>query len=325
MKNIKSGFSKFILLFLLCVSILLVAGNYIIGKVGEGKQIQNGLAAGYHIQIITEKGNDNFWKGFCKGAQRSADENGILLEFVDLDTRTTDEIVSLVKRGVYSGVDGIAFCPTDIALCSEAADLARENGTTVLIFESEENILPMTAGVNSDYHQVGTEQGSLLMEATGGVGNVAVIMDEKDMQEGEVLCNVEKMRGIVECFPDDGKLQIVDYYKVDIEMFQTEKVIRRVFEEHPEVDSLICTDAVITQTASEYIKNEGLEGRICLIGYGSLPETLEDIKNGIIYGSVYPDEEEMGYQVVQKLYDILENDGREDILNLKVKVIKGDS
>lgn len=324
MKNKKNTVTKMVLIILLCIAAALTVGNFVLEKLKDDRNIKKDMASIYHIQIVTEKERSYFWDGFRKGAQQSADENGMLVEFVESETRTTEDIVSLIKRGVYADVDGIAFRPTDIVECSEAAKMAKESGISVITFESEENVLPMIASVNSDYHQVGFEQGELLIEATGGIGNVAIVMNEKDMQDGEALCNAEKMRGIMECFPDDGKLKIVDYYKVDIERFQTEKTIKKVFEEHPEVDSLICTDAVITKTAADFIKSNGLEEKIRLIGYGNMPEILEDIESGIIYGSVYPDTEVMGYQVVQKLHDILENKGREDIISLEVKVMKGE-
>lgn len=324
MKNKKITMIRMALLCLLCVSVVLLLFYDIPAGSENSVGYSDGLSSGYHIQIVTEKDRDYFWDDFKTGAERAAEEKKVFVEFVESETRTTEDIVSLIKRGVYAGVDGIAFRPTDIEKCSEAVKMAKENGTSIITFESEENVLPMVGSVNSNYHQVGLEQGKLLLEVTGGVGNVAVIMNEKDMQEGEAICNAEKMRGIAECLPSDGRLQILDYYKVDIELYQTEKILKQVFLDYPEVDSLVCTDASITQSASDYLKREGLDGKIRLIGYGNRLETLEDIKNGVVYGTVYPDTEEMGYQVVKKLCDILDGTGKEDILSMEVKVIKGE-
>lgn len=66
---------------------------------------------------------------------------------MESETRTTEDIVSLIKRGVYAGVDGIAFRPTDIEKCSEVVKMAKENGTSIITFESEENVLPMVGSV----------------------------------------------------------------------------------------------------------------------------------------------------------------------------------
>lgn len=291
------------------------------GSSGDSGDVQDKK---YHLQIVTEKNKDYFWSDFKKGVQAAADDLNVYIEFVESDTRTTEDIVSLVKRGTYADVDGIAFRPTDIKECSEAVKLAKENGVSIITFESEENILPMTGSVNSDYFQIGKEQGKLLMEASGGSGGVVVIVNEKDMQDGESLCNAEKMHGIVENFEDDTDMEILDYYKVNPEMFRTEQVVMQMFQEHPNVNNIICTDASITQGVAEYIKDKKLTGKVHLIGYGNTLDTMDDMREGVVYGTVYADAESIGYDTVKKLCSLLDGTGKEDIESVEAKVSRGE-
>lgn len=324
MEKRKMNFSKIMLIVMLCLLSVLASTSFIFeAQRSSGTEAAN-HRSGYHIQIVTEKDRDYFWNDFKEGAKQAADEKGITVEFVESNTRTTEDIISLVERGIYANVDGIAFRPTDIIECSEAVEMAKDRGISIITFESEENMLPMTGSVNSDYFQIGKEQGKLLVEASGGEGDVVVIANEKDMQDGESLCNAEKMRGIIENFTGDVEMEVLDYYKVNPEMFQTEQVIMQVFEEHPQVKNIICTDASITQGVAEYIKENGKTGQVNLIGYGNTQTTLEDIKDGVIYGTVYADAKSIGYGVIQKLCDILDGEGKEDIESVEAKVIKGE-
>lgn len=322
--NRKVTITRLILIVLLVVIVLFTILNYILTQSNGTDSARKNAAGGYHLQIVTEKDRDYFWNDFKEGAQQAAEEAGVYVEFVESDTRTTEDVVSLVKRGVYTDVDGIAFRPTDITECAKVVNLAKENGVSIINFESEENILPLTGSINSDYFQIGEEQGKLLMEASGRKGGVAVIVNEKDMQDGESLCNAEKMRGIMENFTEGQDMEILDYYKVNPEMFRTEQTVMQVFEEHPDVENIICTDASITRGVAAYIEREKLAGQVHLIGYGNMQETLEDIKSGLIYGTVYADARSIGMSVVQKLCSILEGTGKEDIESVKAKVIKGE-
>lgn len=323
MENRKIIVSKIMLIVILCLMLLFALVNIVFDSQSKFGGESDHPSSGYHIQIVTEKDRDYFWNDFKEGAKQAAEDKEVSIEFVESNTRTTEDIVSLVERGVYANVDGIAFRPTDVIECSEAVELAKEHGTSIITFESEENMLPMTGSVNSDYFQIGQEQGKLLVEASKGKGDVVVIANEKDMQDGESLCNAEKMRGITENFTGEVDMEVLDYYKVNPEMFQTEQVIMQVFEEHPQVENIICTDAAITQGVADYIERTGRAGQVHLIGYGNMPTTLEDIEEGLIYGTVYADARSIGYGVVQKLCEILDGEGKEDIESVEAKVIKG--
>ena len=74
---------------------------------------------------------------------------------------------------------------------------------------------------------------------------------------------------------------------------------------NPTVTAVLSLECCSTPQAGEYMKRNGLEGQVTVVGFDELPATLELIKEGFIAASISQAPDKQGYAAVQMLVDYL--------------------
>jgi simple sugar transport system substrate-binding protein/ribose transport system substrate-binding protein len=74
---------------------------------------------------------------------------------------------------------------------------------------------------------------------------------------------------------------------------------------NPTVKGVLSLECCSTPAAGEYMKRNGLQGEVTVVGFDELPATLELIKEGVIAASISQAPEKQGYAAVSMLVDFL--------------------
>ena len=112
----------------------------------------------------------------------------------------------------------------------------------------------------------------------------------------------------MDALSDAPQIEVTQVYPVDVERFEVEKCTSQILEERPEVDLILCTGETSTPGVAQVLVDANRVGDICVIGYGAMPQTLDYIERGVIYGSVCPDAYQIGYQSVKQLCRMLDGE-----------------
>ncbi len=287
----------------------------------EGKEKQEPVVKPeYHLQIIIQNTDEYFWTFFKEGAKAAGEEFGVYVEFVPVSQKDADVIKEAVEKGINAGVDGIAFQPADTEESQDIVDEAKKQGIALLSYENDSYNVPNTPMVGSSSYTIGTMAGNMAVDATDGKSNVVVIMNEAGDQ-GDVLYRNLIIQGIMESFSKYSTINIKEIYTLSKDMFEAERVTSSIISDVKNADLIICIDERSTPGVAQVLVDNNMVGDIKVIGYGIMPQTLDYIERGVIYGTVCPNAYEIGYYTVKQLTQSLKGEQISDYIPTEVYTI----
>lgn len=258
----------------------------------------------YHIQVITQNSPDQFWTTFKQGAQKAGEDLGVYVELVDIAQRDTDATVQAVEKAIYSQVDAVALQAPDVEKTAEVLTRAKEAGLKVLTFENDVYFVPNASTVSSNSYNIGQEAGRIAAMACGGRGRAAVLINDTGNDENSLYKNL-KLQGLMEAFSNFPEIELTETYTLNSGMFEVDKLTNRILSSGDPINLIICTDEQSTPGVAQVLVDANKVGDIAVVGYGAMQQTLNYIDRGVIYGTVCPDAEQIGYKTVSQLYDSL--------------------
>lgn len=265
----------------------------------------------YHIQIITQNTDEHFWTLFQEGALKASGDLNIYVEFVPIVPRNVEVLVETVQKAIYSQIDGIALQPADYEKTREVTNKALEAGIQIINYENDKYLIPEVAIVGSNSYDIGYTAGSMVSTAIKGEANIAVILDEGSNQGDSQYKNM-KVQGIIDGISAYGKINISEVYTLDSGMFEAERLTDTIITEKKDINVIICTDEKSTPAVAQVLVDSNKVGDVKVIGYGTMSQTLNYIRKGVIYGTVCPNAYEIGYQTVEKLYESIKGEAVSD-------------
>ena len=256
------------------------------------------------VQLITQSSNELFWSTFKRGAKNAGAEKNVYVEFVDVSAKDPELIAEAAEQALYSSVDALALQAADEKRTAEVLQQVGKAQIPVLTFESD--LFPATdvPTVGSNSYDAGFSLGRMAVEACGGKAAVAILV-ESAMGAASSPRNL-KLQGILDALSDASGIEVAQVYPVDVDSFEVEKLTNRILTERPEVDFILCAGETSTPGVAQVLVDVNRVGDICVVGYGAMPQTLDYIERGVIYGAVCPDAYQIGYQSVNQLCSLLD-------------------
>lgn len=270
----------------------------------------------YHIAVITQESNDPFWTNFKIGATEAGRDLNLFVEFMDLSHNDPTSTAEMVDKAILAEVDAIAIQPNDIKMTEETIQKAVDAGITVLTFESDVFNIPNIPTVGSNSYEIGTMLGDMAVKASGGAANVAILINDSGADHNNQFNNI-KLQGILESFKNYS-LMNVSQYTLDANLFEAEKLTSSILSESPEINMIICTDELSTPGVAQVLIDADKVGQIKVIGYGTMPQTMNYIERGVIYGTICPDSKAIGYNCISQLYDMLQKKESSEVVHTDV-------
>ncbi|WP_139243266.1 sugar ABC transporter substrate-binding protein [Anaerocolumna xylanovorans] len=279
-------------------------GNLFLQENRKTETISKVQEAKYHLQILVQNTDEYFWTYFKDGARDAAVEMNAYAEFVPIAQKSGEAIKDAVEKGIYSGVDGIALKPADALGTKEIAKEAKAKKIPLLTYENDSFNIADVPSVGSNSYTIGSMAGKMGADAIGSGKKAVIIMNEAG-EEGDISYRNLSMQGIAEAFSSKGNIEIEEVYTLKQNMFEAEKVTYSIIAQHKDINLIICLDEKSTPGVAQVLVDNNLVGDIKLVGYGSMPLTLDYVERGVIYGTVCPNAYEIGYYTVKQLAQAL--------------------
>ncbi|HWR22885.1 MAG TPA: substrate-binding domain-containing protein [Feifaniaceae bacterium] len=271
---------------------------------GKGAEPAPGQEYEYHIQIAVRDTDEYFWQLFQKGAQQAGEESSAYIEFVPVLPRDPDSLRVMVEQGVNAKVDALALQAVDVNQTADIVSRALEQNIPVLTYESDTFTIPGVPMVSSNSYTIGMIAGEMAASAVGDNARAIVILGNPGA-EAEAQTQNLIIQGIMEGSAKAQGFTIKSTHELQTELFEAEDLRHALFSRAADINVVICMDERSTPAIAQMLVDENRVGDIAVIGYGVMPQTLDYIERGVIYGSVCPDAREIGYYTVKGLADSL--------------------
>lgn len=257
----------------------------------------------YHFAMICKNMDDPFWLSVKKGVERASEEFNVAVEFNWPGSAAAYEQSKCLDMAIVSGVDGIVTYVWDEAETGALIDKGVNQDIPVVTIRTDAKNSKRAAFVGVNTYSAGTEMGRMLIAATGGRGN-AVVLVSNDKAGGTVVQTL-MISGITDALKDTPglKLETVEYNYDNF--LSLEDTIQDLILNKPGLSAIVTTNEKDTTLVAQRLIDLN-KVNYGIIGYGSTPEILRYIDNGVIFGTISADHEQMGYDAIKALVDLKE-------------------
>lgn len=273
----------------------------------------------YHFYFIAQNSGDPFWDEVIKGAQQSAKDNNVAVEFYAPRFNNPSEELKYIDIATICKVDGIITHVANGTDFADAINKAYEKNIPVITFENDNSSSKRQAFIGTNSFVMGSEAAKLLIKATGGRANIAVI-SSGDSNHGSVEQNLE-MSGFMSTLRNYPEIKIIKNYNSKMGTLSAEEITQQILVSKNEINAVFTDSSADTLGAAQFIVDSNRVGRMTLVGCGNSQEILEYINKGIIYGTVSSDAYKMGYESIKSLIDLRERKSVPIFIETGVKTI----
>jgi len=277
----------------------------------------------YHFFIVAQNSVDPFWKEVRMGAMDAAKFYNVAVEFNAPKFNNIQEELKYFDIAILSKVDGIIAYVSNNQEFIKLIDDAYKDGIPVITIENDAKDSKRQAYIGTNSFQLGEEAGKLMIKATKGKANIAIIVSN-DYQTDSINQNL-KISGFLDSLKNYKDMKIVKIYTSKLGTLSAEEITQSIINSNQEINAIYTTDSVDTIGTAQVIVDFNKVGEIHIIGYGDTPDILRYIQKGIIYGSVMSDPYKLGYESIRSMMEIKEKNNVSTFVDTGVNIITKDN
>jgi ribose transport system substrate-binding protein len=176
-----------------------------------------------------------------------------------------------------------------------------QGGIPLVTVDSDAENSHRLAYVGTDNVEAGRVGGKEVIRQIGTEGKVAIIMGGKSVKN-----QIERVEGFKDYISSNSNIAIAAIESSDSYLLEAELGAEKILNQHPDIKALFCTSALDGLGAAKAVKSLGLVGKVKIVCFDDLPETLDNIEKGIITSTVVQQPYVMGYKAVNIIMDNIE-------------------
>lgn len=271
----------------------------------------------YHIVLVPEELDNDYWRLVEQGAQAAAKDYGVMLEYVGPKQANIDNHLKTIEMSAASKVDGILTQGLSDEQFTPLINKVVESGIPVITVDTDAANSKRLAYIGTDNYYSGFLAGKALIQDTKGQANVAIVT-------GSFYANHQQQRvkGFQDAVKGEKGIHIIDVVESEISRVRAAEKAYQIIKDHPEVNAFFGTSALdgigIAQVVDKYVK----PGKIYIVGFDALPETLAYIRNGTINATVVQEPYEMGYRAVKMMINLIQGKTVEPIVHTNTRIMR---
>ena len=264
------------------------------------------------LGIAIPAGNETSWTSRLQGAQAEAEKLNVDLTITDAknDAQTMNDQVNTM---IVGGIKGLAVAAVDTTANKSAAQAATDanipmitsNRTLDLKYGGVGGANPIVHTGFNDY-QMGGFQGDLLIKACEGKDpcNVA-------LQVGTLGASpqIDREKGLMDKIASTPSIKIVMRETNSFDPVKAADVTQTMLQKSKDISFMLCQTDPEALAAATVLKEQGLEGKIGVIGIGGSKEGVEAVASGKMFGTVRVSGADDGGTSLRTLYSVVTNKG----------------
>jgi ribose transport system substrate-binding protein len=253
----------------------------------------------YHFMLIGQDMGSPFWQSVQAGAESAGEKYGAAVEFNGSMIQDEAAEIEYLNIAIASHVDGIAIYVTDKDKYTPLINKAVSMGIHVVTIESDDKDSNRDSFVGPNSYMVGAYEGELARQSSNGMSQVAIIISGN--YAGNADAKESLLNGFADSIRDHSDIKLVTFQDSSPGYFGVESTIRNILSNYPQVNTVVCTDSDGTVEIVQVLLDLALNKKIALIGYDNTPQIRNFIKINDMYGSVYEDPKETGFESIECL------------------------
>ena len=299
-------------LFFICIFLALFFGVRDILKEQEyyDEELKN------KIVLISHVYSNPYWQDVKKGAEEAAKDKDIIVEFQGPDYASVDESIRLIKMAYSSNVSGIITYVQDTNKYNSIINKIIDDNIPLVTIDSDAEESKRLSYIGTDNINAGKVGAEEMIRQIGNEGDIGIILGGM-----EVKNQIERVKGFKSYIEENSNLKITNIESSDSYLLQAELASKKILTDNGNIKALFCTSAQDGIGAATAVKSMDLVGKVKIVCFDALPETLELIDEGIINATVAQNPYVMGQEAVNTIVDIIEGEKVKELQLVDVLLI----
>lgn len=254
------------------------------------------------------------WLVAREGWEAAGEEMGFEADWTGSTSGDVGELVQALDTAITRQVDGIAVAAINPSAMNASINRAEEAGIPVVTVLADAADSDRSAFVGSDEEEIGRLAAEGLSEATGGEGEVGVVLASLD---------VENQRNILEAFEENlpPGMEVVATEADDSDLETSVQRIEAMLTAHPDLKAIFGINANVPIAACQVFKERNLDGQVAMIGMDDLEESLACVRDGTITGVVAQNFYGAGYMTADVLQALVDGEEVEEVNDSGVALV----
>jgi len=310
-----------LLLIVLIITAILIVSNYTKIKFDDSsnERFSRLTPPDYRVMVIIDGSDPSYVETLKNGIERSAIDHNIAYEYWPFSgERKNEEILEQFDIGIRSNVDGIVIQALEDEEFNKILDRANEKSVPVVTIETKIPQAERVSFISFNRYQIGTQIGIQLknrLQSLNIDSGTVIMFDSIDdsIKDQAVALNEELNRHY------QVKVEAMEYEGENI--LNAEGVTKALLDKYPDIVSIICNNSEESLGVIQALKDANELENIQVIAFGDDAEILDYVKRKVIYATVVPDIEGMGYNVIKNLIDYKNGDFVSSYQNIHVDIL----
>ncbi|WP_040205196.1 sugar-binding protein [Neobacillus jeddahensis] len=271
----------------------------------------------YHFVMVPEELDNDYWRLVEKGARAAADKYGVQLEYVGPKQANIEDHVKTIEMSAASKVDGIMTQGLSDEQFTPLINRVVEKGIPVITVDTDAANSRREAYIGTDNYYAGYLAGKELIADTKGKANVAIIT-------GTFYANhmQQRVKGFQDAVKEEKGIHIIAVEESEISRVKAAEKATQILKDHPEVTAFFGTSALDGIEIAQMVEKYQKQNQIYIIGFDTLPETIEYIRKGTIKATVVQEPYQMGYGAVTMMIDLINGKKVTPVVHTETRILR---
>ncbi|MBK1811829.1 sugar-binding protein [Clostridium sp. YIM B02505] len=251
------------------------------------------------IVLICHVKSNPYWQYIKAGAEKAAKERNAVVKVEGPDYANVDEGLKLINMAYAAKVSGIITYVQEESKYNSVINNVVDNGIPLITIDSDAEQSKRLAYVGTDNIGAGTEGAKEMIRQIGTEGNIGIVIGGKDVTNQK-----ERVQGFKDYISNNSKIAIVSVESSDSYLLEAELAAKKILTKNYNIKALFCTSALDGVGAAKAVSSLGLVGKVKIVAFDDLPDTLQLIESGVISSTIVQKPYLMGYNAVNMIMDI---------------------
>ena len=255
----------------------------------------------WHIAIVPKALTGEYWVRCKKGAEAAAKQFGVKLTFIGPSAETeVDKQIDIVENLITRGVDAIGISPCDGKALVPVIEKAIAKGIPVVTVDSDAKTNKRLAYIGTDNEKAGEIAAKELAKLMDGKGKVLIIQGVPGAEN--LMQRVKGFKRVIAKYP---QIKIVSEQACQSDQTKALDITENALTAHPDLSGIFGVNAPGAPGAAQAVKAAGKTGKVKIVGFDALPDTVRYCAEGVIQAIVEQRPYRMGYLAVRYLKEAL--------------------
>ena len=271
----------------------------------------NAASTNKNLVLIQGTKADNFYVTMGCGAQAEAKKLGYNISVQGPASFAAPQQIPIVQSVTATKPAAVMIAPTDEKALIAPMQAMKSAGIKVIQVDTTvSNTSMVSASISSDNQLGGKLAADYLAKSLGKKGGSVVVMNE---QPG-VSTTEARIAGFVKEIKKFKNIKLLKTQFTGDNPAQAASTISSLFAANSNLGGVFATNVLVAEGTDTGLKNEGVAGKVKIVGYDADPEQVADLKKGVVEALVAQEPYQEGVDGVQQAVNALTGKPTKSIL-----------